>query len=115
MMARTLTRDVTLHGRTMEKGRKVALILASANPRRAPLVASDVFDVTRDASEHVGLGYGIHHCMGAALARLEGRVALEEILAVMPDFDVDYAALERVHSGNVRGFSKVPITFTPVR
>ena len=115
MMARTLTRDVTLHGRTMEKGCKVALILASANRDERRWSHPDVFDVTRDASEHVGLGYGIHHCMGAALARLEGRVALEEILAVMPDFDVDYAGLARVHSGNVRGFSKVPITFTPVR
>src|SRR5262249_9841705 len=88
MMARTLTRDVTLHGCTMEQGKKVALILASANRDERRWPNADAFDVTRDTSEHVGLGHGIHHCLGAALARLEGRIALEEILATMPDFVV---------------------------
>jgi cytochrome P450 len=113
MMARTLTRDVELHGKTLEKGRKVALLLASANRDERRWPDADRFDVMRETSEHVGLGVGIHHCLGAALARLEGRIALQEILAVMPDFVVDYAGLERMHSGNVRGYSRVPVTFTP--
>ena len=93
----------------MNHGGKVALLLASANrdDRRWP--RADVFDVARDTSEHVGLGVGIHHCLGAALARLEGRIALEEMLAAMPRFSIDYTGLQRMHSGNVRGYSRVPI------
>ena len=115
MMARTLTRDVQLHGRTMQKGKKVAVILASANRDERYWVDPDTFDVGRDTAGTLALGIGIHHCLGASLARLEAKVALQEMLACIPDFAVETAGLERVHSGNVRGFSKVPITFTPSR
>ncbi len=113
MMARTLTRDVELHGRTLPKGKKVALILASANRDPRYWASPDVFDIGRDTSGTLAFGFGVHHCLGASLARLEATVSLQEILARIPDFRVDIAGLERVHSGNVRGFSKVPITFTP--
>jgi cytochrome P450 len=113
MMARTLTRDVELHGRRMEAGRKVALLLASANRDERHWRDPDVFDVGRDTADHVAFGFGVHFCLGAALARLEARVALEELLARLPDFAVDRAGLVRVHSGNVRGYSVVPIVFTP--
>jgi cytochrome P450 len=113
LMARTLTRDVQLHGQTMEKGKKVALILAAANRDGRYWKDPDVFDVGRDTSGHVAFGVGVHHCLGASLARLEATVALQEIMARIPDFQVDDRGLERVHSGNVRGFRKVPITFTP--
>jgi cytochrome P450 len=113
MMARTLTRDVELHGRRLEAGRKVALLLASANRDERRWRDPDVFDVTRDTTDHVAFGFGVHFCLGAALARLEARVALEELLAHLPDFTVDAAGLVRVHSGNVRGYSVVPIAFTP--
>jgi cytochrome P450 len=72
-----------------------------------------VFDITRDASEHLAFGFGVHHCMGAALARLEARVALDEMLTQLPDFAVDYDGLERAHSGNVHGYTRVPVRFTP--
>ena len=111
MMARTLTRDVELHGKTMEKGRKVALLLASANRDERHWPRADQLDITRDTKDHVAFGVGVHHCLGAALARMEARVALEEMLSSMPDFAVDTAGLERIHSGNVRGYAKVPITF----
>ena len=113
MMARTLTRDVELHGRQMKKGKKVAIILASANRDERRWPSPDVLDVGRDTSEHLAFGFGIHHCIGAALARLEGRVALGEILAHMPDFTVEHDALERAHSGNVIGYTRVPVRFTP--
>ncbi len=113
MMARTLTRDVQLHGQTMKEGQKVALLLASANRDGRHWQDPDTYDVSRDASDHVAFGFGIHHCLGAALARLESRVVLEEILARIPDFKVDAGGLERMHSGNVRGYSRVPISFTP--
>jgi cytochrome P450 len=111
MMARTLTRDVELHERRMEKGKKVAIILASANRDERRWPSPDTFDVGRDTSEHLAFGFGVHHCIGAALARLEGRIALAEILAHMPDFTVERDGLERAHSGNVIGFTKVPVRF----
>jgi len=113
MMARTLTRDVELHGRRMENGRKVAIILAAANRDERRWPSPDTFDVGRDTAEHLAFGFGVHHCIGAALARLEGRIALAEILAHMPDFTVERDALERAHSGNVIGYTKVPVRFTP--
>jgi hypothetical protein len=113
MMARTLTRDVALHGQTMKKDKKVAVILASANRDERYWERPDVFDVGRDVGGHLAFGVGLHHCLGASLARLEARVSFEEILARIPAFTVDVGGLERVHSGNVRGFSKVPITFGP--
>jgi len=113
MMARTLTRDLHLYGRTMPKGKKVALILASANRDERYWTSPDVLDVCRDTAGTLAFGFGIHHCLGASLARLEATVALQEMLARIPDFVVDEAGLKRVHSGNVRGFSRVPITFTP--
>lgn len=115
MMARTLTSDVELHGRRMEKGRKVAIILASANRDERRWPTPDVFDVGRDTSEHLAFGFGVHHCIGAALARLEGRIALAELLAHMPDFRVERDGLERAHSGNVVGYTHVPVRFTPGR
>jgi hypothetical protein len=113
MMARTLTRDVELHGETMTAGKKVALLLASANRDERQWQDADRYDIGRDASGHVAFGLGIHHCMGSALARLETRVALEEILDAMPDFHVIEDGTERVHSGNVRGFSRLPLEFSP--
>jgi hypothetical protein len=113
-MARTLTRDVELHGETMESGRKVLLLFGAANRderRWGPDV--DNFDVGRDTSGHLGLGHGIHHCLGAAVARLEARVALEELLPRLGDYRIDAAGLERVHSGNVRGYSRMPLEFAP--
>jgi cytochrome P450 len=111
MMARTLTRAVELHGRRMEPGRKVALLLASANRDERRWPDPDAFDVDRDTSDHVAFGFGLHFCLGAALARLEARVALEELLARLPDFAVETDGLVRVHSGNVRGYAVVPIRF----
>jgi cytochrome P450 len=111
-MARTLTRDVELHGETMDAGRKVLLLFGAANRDERRWGADvDTFDVRRDASGHLGLGHGIHHCLGAAVARLEARVALEELLPRLGDYRIDADGLERVHSGNVRGYSRMPLEF----
>jgi hypothetical protein len=114
MLARLLMRDVTLHGRTMPAGKKVLLLIGSANRDEEVFDRADVFDVRRPPKASLAFGYGIHVCLGASLARLEGRVALEEVLPRIPEYVVDDAGLVRVHSANVRGYAHVPIRFTPV-
>jgi len=112
MLARVLTRDVALHGHTLRQGKKVLLLIGSGNRDERTFERPDVFDIRRPAQQHLAFGFGIHVCLGASLARLEGRVALEEILARLPNYDVDTAGLVRVHSANVRGYAQVPIRFT---
>jgi hypothetical protein len=110
LMARTLTGDVELHGERMREGGKVLLLLGSANRDERVWERPDVFDLDRPwPTHHVGFGHGIHVCLGAALARLEMRVSLEEFLARAPGFEIDESGLERVHSGNVRGYSRMPV------
>jgi cytochrome P450 len=114
LMARTLTRDVELHGERMGDGTKVLLLLGSANRDERVFAGPDTFRLDRPREvQHVGFGHGIHVCLGAALARLEMRVSLEELLRRLPDYEIDEAGLERVHNGNVRGYSRAPMTFTP--
>jgi cytochrome P450 len=115
MLARVLTRDVELHGTTMRAGRKVLLLVGSANRDERAIARPDEFDVRRAQQSHLAFGNGIHVCLGASLARLEGRVALEEVLPRMPAFEIDEPRLVRVHSANVRGYSSVPIRFAPRR
>ena len=113
MLARVLARDVDLHGTTMRAGKKVLLLLGSANRDERAIARPDEFDVRRAAQPHLAFGNGIHVCLGASLARLEGRVALEEVLPRMPGYAIDEAGLVRVHSANVRGYSSVPVRFAP--
>jgi cytochrome P450 len=114
VMARTLTRDVEVRGQRMPEGARVLLLLGSANRDERAFEQPDVFDCTRArATQHVGFGHGIHVCLGAALARLEMRVSLEELLRRVPDLEIDPGGLQRVHSGTVRGYARMPMTFTP--
>lgn len=108
-LARTLTRDVELHGTTLEAGRKLLLLFGSANRDERQWERADEFDLSRTPAGHLAFGHGIHHCLGAALARLETRVALEELMPVLGAYDIDSAACERVHSPNVRGFKHLPV------
>ena len=63
----------------------------------------------------MAFGFGIHSCLGAALARMETRVVFEEVLKRMPDYAIEESALKRAHNPNVRGFTNVPARFTPPR
>lgn len=108
-LARLLTRDVTLHGVTLPAGMKGLLLFAAANRDERRWPDPDRFDVTRNPAGHLAFGHGIHHCLGASLARLEARVALEELLPALGGYRVDHDGCARVHSGNVRGFVRLPL------
>src|SRR5262245_5147234 len=111
MRPRTLTRAAELHGQKLREGETVALLLASANRDERQFADPDVFDIERDASGHLGLGIGAHFCLGASLARLEARIALEELLARIPEWEIDAPGVRRVHTPSVRGFTHLPIRF----
>ncbi|WP_419844760.1 cytochrome P450 [Candidatus Poriferisocius sp.] len=101
--------DSEWHGVTIPKHKPVFLITGAANrdPRRYD--DPDKFDITREPGLAVGLGHGLHVCLGAALARLESRVAIEEIARRWPAFEVNEEGLRRVQMSNVAGYSSVPI------
>lgn len=109
MLARVLTRDISLHGSSLTKGERVLLLIGSGNRDERVFERADQFDITRPSQQNLSFGFGTHVCLGASLARLEGRVALEEILARMPNYEIDEAGLERVHSANVRGYARLPM------
>jgi cytochrome P450 len=110
MLLRVTTGDVELHGTVLPDGGRVLLLVGSANrdPRCFP--EPDHYDLDRDTSKLVSFGSGRHFCLGAALARLEGRVGLQELLKRVDSYDIDPSGTERVHSINVRGFARLPTT-----
>ena len=110
---RTLTRAIELHGRRLSKGDRVALLIGAANRDERVFPDPDVLDIERDCSDSLSFGRGVHFCLGANLARMEGRVCCEEILKRYPRFEIDESGILRAHSGNVRGFVKLPIRFIP--
>ncbi|SFR89937.1 cytochrome P450 [Sphingomonas jatrophae] len=111
MMARTTTRDVALHDRVIPAGKKVALIFTSGNRDERHYEHAERFDVHRNPRDHLGFGGGLHACLGAALARLEARVAMEELLSTLGYFAVEEEGLARMHSPNVRGFTHLLVRF----
>ena len=113
-LARTTTRDVELHGRTIPAGRKVLLLYAAGNrdPRRYGPTA-ELLDVGRRPSQILTFSQGAHHCLGAAAARLQARVALEELLAAYPHFEVDPAGVTWAPGHYVRRPTSVPFTGRP--
>ena len=91
------------------------LLTASACRDEREFANADVFDIERKMPVAIGLGHGIHKCLGAALARLESRVCLEELQRRIPEYEIDEDGLERVHMSNVHGFASVPMSYAPAR
>ncbi len=110
VQGRYTTRDVELHGTVVPAGSKVLLITGSAGrDEREYGPDADRFDVSRQFRQHVSFGYGIHFCVGANLARVEGRIALEETLKRFPTWDLVPGGTIRQHTSTVRGYSQVLI------
>ena len=108
--ARCTTRDLEYDGTTVPAGNPVLLSMASANRDPGATRDPDVFDVHRDDIQHLTFGYGLHYCLGANLARLEGRVALDELLNRFPEWDLDYDAMKLAPTSTVRGWERMPIS-----
>ena len=108
-VARYVTRDVAHHGRTVPEGSVMVFLVGAANrdDRRYP--DADRFDIRREVGQHLAFGYGIHFCLGAALARLDGRVALDEVLQRFPEWEVDRDNARLSPTSTVRGWESMPI------
>jgi len=115
LLARTVRGEVELHGQKVRDGERAVLLIGAANRDERVFPDPDAYDLRRDTSAHLAFGKGTHFCMGASLARLEGRIALEEVQRRFPDFEIDASRAARVHSVNVRGFASLPMEFTPGR
>jgi cytochrome P450 len=110
-LARLALEDVELPDGKIQAGEKVVLLIGSANRDERVFPEPDRFDIERDTSASLSFGQGNHFCLGASLARMEARVALEEVLRVMPDYEIEHSGIARVHSVNVRGFAALPVSF----
>ncbi len=108
---RVATKDVYLHGETIPEGAPVFLIGASANRDNLAWTNPDTFDTDRNRTQaqNLGFGYGIHSCLGAALARMESAIALDKLLDFMPRYEVDFDRCQRVQMANVVGWKTIPV------
>ena len=110
-VARWVAQDFDAYGQTVPAGSAMLLLFGAANrdPRRYR--SPDDFDIHRDNISHLTFGKGLHYCLGANLARLEGRVALDELLNRFPEWDIDYQTAQLAPTSTVRGWEKLRITF----
>ena len=104
--------DIELYGKTIPKGDRVILITGAACRDEREYKHPDVLDIDRKISRQLAFGFGYHLCLGASLARLEGKIAFEEFFKRFPNYEVDEKNVGYVHSSNVKGFTSVPILLT---
>jgi cytochrome P450 len=109
IIGRTTSRDVELHGEVVPAGSIVLTLPAAGNRDERAFPDPDRFDVARSMGHHLAFGYGAHFCLGAALARTEARVVLEEVLDRFPDWEVDHAAATMLPPGPNRGWATMPV------
>lgn len=110
-VARYTIRDFEAYGTTVQAGSAVLLLFGSANRDPLRYKDPDTFNLHRDNISHLTFGKGVHYCLGANLARLEGRVALDELLNRWPEWDVDYDSLKLAPTSTVRGWERLRIVF----
>jgi cytochrome P450 len=109
VQARYVTEDVEHHGQVVKAGSVMLLLTGSANRDERRFTDADQFNISRMVGGHIAFGYGVHFCLGAALARLEARVALEEVLKRFPDWQVDWSRAVQAHTSTVRGWQSLPV------
>jgi cytochrome P450 len=109
VQARFVTREVDHHGERVPEGAVLLLLTAAANRDERHFEAPDRFDIHRKIDHHLTFGYGIHFCLGSHLARLEGRIALEEVLKRFPKWEVDWDHAVQAHTTTVRGWEQLPV------
>ena len=109
VQARYVVADVEHHGQLVPEGSVILLLNASANRDERRFPDGERFDIRRKIDHHLSFGYGIHFCLGAALARLEGRVALDEVLARFPSWEVDTGNAVQARTSTVRGWESLPV------
>ena len=112
-MARMTIRDHEIRGQALRAGQPVLLLYTSASRDESEFPDADTWDLHRRAPRTVGFGHGTHACLGRHVARLEARIALEEVLAVMPDYEVDLGASRRLYTEYVQGYASLPVDFEP--
>jgi cytochrome P450 len=110
VQARYVTTDVDHYGEVVPAGSSMLLLTASANRDDRHFPDGDRFDIHRKIDHHLSFGYGVHFCLGAALARLEGRIALDEVLQRFPEWDVDWDNAVQARTSTVRGWETLPVT-----
>ena len=108
VQARYVAHDAEHYGHVVPEGSFMLLLNGSANRDHRHYADPDRFDIHRQGS-HLSFGHGLHFCLGSALARMEARVAFEEVLKRWPDWEVDYANAERAHTASVRGWARLPV------
>ena len=108
--ARVALTDVDLGGSRIERGQSVVGILAAANRDPAVFADPDRLDITRDPNPHLAFGRGIHFCLGAPLARLEGQIAIGELVSRFPNLEVDTEGAVLRDTITLRGLTKLPAT-----
>ena len=108
-VARYVARDVELYDQRVPAGSAIICLTGSANRDGDRYEHPDRFDIHRDIGQHLTFGYGIHFCLGAALARMEGRVTLDEVLKRFPQWEVDWDNIRRAPTSTVRGWESLPV------
>lgn len=109
VQARYVARETEAYGQTIAEGSVMLLLNGSANRDERRYPDGESFDIHRGGS-HLSFGQGLHFCLGSSLARMQARVALEEMLRRWPEWEVDYADAAMAHTSSVRGWGKLPIT-----
>ncbi len=109
VQARYVEHDVEHYGTTVPEGSVMVILNGSANRDERHFENGDSFDIHREVGRHLAFGYGIHLCLGAALARLEGRIALDEVLKRFPEWEVDHDKARRARTSTVRGWETLPV------
>jgi cytochrome P450 len=101
--------DVKLHDKTIPEGAQVLLHIGSANRDERAFADADIFDIHRDDNNHLGMGIGIHFCIGSPLGRLMTQILFEDLLAVSNEWVIDLENSVRVTTPNFRGFATLPL------